>query len=415
MKPTVLIIAPDYPYPPTEGGLLRVYHLIAALGNDYAADLLALSSPPPASPCAYPSLERWCQRIDVIPAIFPKKDVLSQFRRMMYCIRHRLSPRSDVYVNDTVMHHVANMLAGRSYDLTILEHSWIANYHPVVKNALSFVGLMVLDLHNIESDLKKDFATHSDRFPRSWINRMFARFAAQQEQRWLPKFGHLLTTSDRDKQRLGSMLQGTGQPFSSSSISVIPNSIDVEFYSSIGQNSGQKKRLLFCGGLDFPPNRTAIELLVHRVFPQVRKDHRDCELWIVGKDDPHWIKPQADGVTFTGYVADIRPYIEDASMVLAPILNGSGTRFKVLEAWAARRPLIATTKAVEGLNATPKTHFWLADTESDFVAGINQILRTPEQIKQMVDAAYQFVNTHYDARIIGKQFRTTLASLSNKP
>jgi glycosyltransferase involved in cell wall biosynthesis len=135
----------------------------------------------------------------------------------------------------------------------------------------------------------------------------------------------------------------------------------------------------------------------------------------VGKDDPHWTKPQADGVTFTGYVADIRPYIEDATMILAPILNGSGTRFKVLEAWAARRPLIATAKAVEGLNATPMTHFWLANTASDFVEGINQILRAPERTRHMVDAAYQFVNTHYDAHIIGERFRETLAALSHEP
>ena len=392
-----------------------MYHLIAALGDDYAVDLLALSNPPPASPCDYPSLDRWCRNIDVIPAIFPGKDLPSQLRRIMYCIRHRLSPRSDVYVNDTVMRQVASTLHDRSYDLAILEHSWIANYHPVVQNALSSVGIMILDLHNIESDLKNDFAIHSDRFPRSWINRMFAGFAAQQERRWLPKFDHLLTTSDQDKQRMNAILRGSGQLDSSSSISVIPNSIDVEFYRSIAQNTGQNKRLLFCGGLDFPPNRTAIELLVRRVFPQVRSDHNDCELWIVGKDDPHWTKPQADGVTFTGYVEDIRPYLEDATMILAPILNGSGTRFKVLEAWAARRPLVATTKAVEGLNATPLTHFLLADTVSDFVEGINGILCVPEQTRNMVDAAYHFVNAHYDARIIGERFRTTLSALCHEP
>ena len=136
MKPTVLIIAPDYPYPPTEGGLLRVYHLIAALGDHYTVDLLALSSPTSVSRCGYPSLDQWCRKIDVIPAIFPKKDLPSQLRRIMYCIRHRLSPRSDVYVNDTVMRQVESTLAGRSYDLAILEHSWIANYYPLVWNAL---------------------------------------------------------------------------------------------------------------------------------------------------------------------------------------------------------------------------------------------------------------------------------------
>ena len=414
MKPTVLIIAPDYPYPPTEGGLLRVYHLIAALGDHYTVDLLALSSPPPASPCGYPSLDRWCRMIDVIPAIFPKKDLPSQLRRIMYCIRHRLSPRSDVYVNDTVIRQVKNTLAGRSYDLAILEHSWIANYHPVVQNVLSSTGIMILDLHNIESDLKKEFATHSDHFPRSWINRLFAHFATQQERRWFPKFDHLFTTSEHDKQRTSTILQESGHPVGSSNISVIPNCIDVEFYASIGQDAGQKKRLLFCGGLDFPPNRTAIELLVRHIFPQVRNDHHDCELWIVGKDDPHWTKPQADGVTFTGNVADIRPYIEDATIILAPILNGSGTRFKVLEAWAARRPLIATTKAVEGLNATPRTHFRLANTAFDFVEEINQMFYAPEQTQGMVDAAYQFVNAHYDARMIGERFRETLAALSHE-
>tara|TARA_B100001971_G_C18263650_1_gene589502 strand:- start:2801 stop:3763 length:963 start_codon:yes stop_codon:yes gene_type:complete len=313
------------------------------------------------------------------------------------------------------MRQVANTLAGRSYDLAILEHSWIANYYPLVQDVLSSSGIIILDLHNIESDLKKEFATYSDNFPRSWIDHMFARFAIHQERRWLPMFDHLFTTSDHDKQRIETILYGSEQPNSNSRISVIPNGIDVEFYKSIYQNSGQRKRLLFCGGLDFPPNRTAVELLVRRVFPQVRTVHKDCELWIVGKDDPHWTKPQMDGVTFTGFVDDIRPYIDDATMILAPILNGSGTRFKVLEAWAARRPLIATTKAVEGLNATAMTHFWLANTAAEFVEGINQILLAPEQTRKMLDAAYQFVNAHYDVHMIGERFRETLAALSHEP
>ena len=414
MKPTVLIIAPDYPYPPTEGGRLRVYHLIAALGDTYAVDLISLSTPPASPSCDYPALDALCQGIDVIPAVFPRKDLPSQVRRIVYCIRHRLSPRSDVYVNDTVMHHVTKILTGRSYDVIILEHSWIANYYPLIQNALSSSGMTILDLHNIESDLKKDFATYSDRFPRTWIDRMFSRFAAQQERRWLPKFTHLLTTSDHDKQRIAALLDGSGLPRVRSHISVIPNSVDVGFYGSIGRGTRRNKTLLFCGGLDYPPNRTAIELLVHRVFPQVRKDHCDCELWIVGKDDPHWTKPHANGVTFTGHVTDIRPYIEEATMILAPILNGSGTRFKVLEAWAARRPLIATAKAVEGLHAIAMTHFWLAHTASEFVEGINQILHAPEHTRHMVDAAYEFVSTHYDTHVIGQRFRETLAALSHQ-
>ena len=214
---------------------------------------------------------------------------------------------------------------------------------------------------------------------------------------------------------MDSILQESGHPVESSRISVIPNGIDVAFYSSIRENVGRRKRLLFCGGLDFPPNRTAVDLLVGRVFPQVRRKNHDCELWIVGKDDSHWAKPHADGVTFTGFVADIRPYIEDATIILAPILNGSGTRFKVLEAWAARRPIIATTKAIEGLNATPRTHFWLADTASDFVDGINRFLGAPEQTRKMVDAAFQFVKAHYDIHAVGKRFRETLAALSHEP
>ncbi len=415
VKPTALIIAPDYPYPPSEGGLLRVYHLIASLGDTYTVDLLTLSGPTSSTPFGYPPLDRWCQRIDVIPAIFPKKDLWTQFRRIAYCVRHRLSPRSDVYVNDNIMRQVVTILAGRSYDLAILEHSWIANYYPLVQNALSASGITILDLHNIESDLKNEFATHSDNFPRSWVNHMFSRFSIQQERRWLPMFDHLFTTSDKDKQRIKTILYESEQAPLNSRISVIPNSIDIEFYKSVRQRSEQRKLLLFCGGLDFPPNRTAVELLVHHIFPQVRTTHKDCELMIVGKDDHHWIKPQSDGVTFTGFIDDIRPYINDASMILAPILNGSGTRFKVLEAWAARRPLIATAKAVEGLNATAMTHFWLANTTSDFVEGINQILFAPEQTYQMVDAAYRFVNEHYNARIIGEKVRKTLAALSHKP
>ena len=415
MKPAALIIAPDYPYPPTDGGRLRVYHLVAALAaSPYSVDLLALSRAREARACGYPALDRWCQRIDSIPVPFPAKDLASQFRRMMYCIRHRFSPRSDIYANDTVMRRVADVLSGRSYDLVILEHSWIANYYPLVQKVLRSPGITILDLHNIESDLKREFATHSDRFPRTLINRMFSRFAAWHEQRWIPQFTHLMTTSDHDKQRMHAIFRDSGQPLCRSRISVVPNGVDLAFYRSIRQTPGRQKRLLFCGGLDYPPNRTAIDLLVRRVFPDIRRHHRDCELWIVGKDDPHWTKPRADGVIFTGYVDDVRPYLEDATVILAPILNGSGTRFKILEAWAARRPLVATTKAVEGLNATPMTHFWVGDTVSAFIDGIHQILRAPERAGDIVDAAHRFVTAYYDAHLIGERFRKTLEALRSQ-
>jgi len=414
MKPTALIISPDYPYPPSEGGLLRVYHLITTLQTNYTVDLLTLSSPSPQIPCGYPSLKNFCRQIDSIPAKFPKKDLLSQLLRTAYCIRHKLSPRADVYVNNKLMQEIVSALAKRSYDLIILEHSWIANYHSLLQPMLNPSGIMILDLHNIESDLKKEFSIYSDNFSRSYLNKMFSRFASLQEMHWLPKFDHLFTTSEHDRERINKILYGSEVFSKSSHISVIPNSIDVEFYTLVRKSTQSKRKLLFCGGLDYPPNKTAINFLVHRVLPNVQKIHRDCELLVVGKDDHYWKKPTRKGVTFTGYVPDIRPYIEDSSIILAPILNGSGTRFKVLESWAARRPLIATTKAVEGLEATATKHFLLANTPSDFSECINKILSSPEQTHDMVDAAHSLVNTKYNTRITGKYFLETLRKISHR-
>lgn len=132
--------------------------------------------------------------------------------------------------------------------------------------------------------------------------------------------------------------------------SVVPNGVDLAFWQRTGRHLGRDE-IVLTGAMDYPPNVDAAVQLVEVLLPEVQRAVPSARVSIVGRDPTDRVRALADrpGVEVTGYVDDIRPYLERAAVFAAPIRHGAGIQNKLLEALAMELPVVASPLAAAGL------------------------------------------------------------------
>jgi len=146
--------------------------------------------------------------------------------------------------------------------------------------------------------------------------------------------------------------------------------------------------LLFVGNFRHLPNRDAADRLINRIFPDVQAQFPEARLFIVGDHLPSTlVRMPNEGVILTGYVPDVKPYLEQATLVVVPLRLGGGMRVKVLEALAAGKPVVASSRAVEGLGLVNGEQVILAEDDDEFSRTIIDLLGKPEERVSLANQA----------------------------
>jgi glycosyltransferase involved in cell wall biosynthesis len=139
--------------------------------------------------------------------------------------------------------------------------------------------------------------------------------------------------------------------------------------------------LVFTGAMDYWPNIDAVSWFVNDILPQLVSDWPQLRFYIVGRSPTPAVYALAgDNVIVTGTVDDVRPFLQHATLVVAPLRVARGIQNKILEAMAMARPVIAAQSCVEAIDATPGLELCAATTTEDFVAQIRDSLRAPERM-----------------------------------
>lgn len=182
---------------------------------------------------------------------------------------------------------------------------------------------------------------------------------------------------------------------------VIPNGIDVEAYTGV-QAPPPTTRLVFTGKMDYRPNLDAAFWFVREILPRIRTARPEAEFVVVGQQPPPALQKLHGhkGVVITGAVDDVRPYIAGASVYVAPLRMGGGTRFKLLEAMALARPIVSTPVGAEGFAVTSGRELLLAGSPKEFAEAVLNLLRDPAQAHALGQAGRAFVRAGYDWNVI---------------
>jgi glycosyltransferase involved in cell wall biosynthesis len=218
-------------------------------------------------------------------------------------------------------------------------------------------------------------------------HRRFAAASQKLESALLPRFSATLAASEEDARLVRELAPGAR-------VHVYPNSLPwVE-----APHCAEYPRVVFSANFEYHPNIDAVEFLVNAIWPELRKLHPELRLRLVGRGDRfirHLLPVEDTSIEVTGPVEDARAEIAQAQIVVAPLRAGSGTRIKILEAWAAARCVVATPLAAEGLAARDGVNIALESDPGRFAAKVAQLLDDSETRQRLAAAGRRTFENNY--------------------
>lgn len=370
-----LLVSPEPPYPLAGGGALRTASVLGWLAKRYSVDV-ALFAVQGASDPAAAIPAGLVGAVAKLPLPAHSKGMAARVIRNTLRLVRGVPPLLDRFAGCESGLEAA--LAGKDYDLAILEHFWTAPYLPVVRPRARQVWL---DLHNIESEWHRRLGDAGTPLLRAG-HRRFEQAYRDQEKRWIPQFDGALVPSTRE----AAMIHPRR-------VVVYPNAVPHHPVPQVDKDCS----LAFSGNLEYAPNQQAVAFFARQVWPLLRTRHPELKWRIVGKN-PHAIAhllPDDRRIECTGPVDDAVKVLARSQIAIVPVLAGSGTRVKILEAWAAELPVVATALGAEGLDAEPGKHLILADTPDDFSASITRLLASPELLRRLALAGRSLYENSY--------------------
>ncbi|MGC4081465.1 MAG: glycosyltransferase [Vicinamibacterales bacterium] len=221
----------------------------------------------------------------------------------------------------------------------------------------------------------------------------------------------VLACSDVDAARIASLSPDAR-------IDVMPNGVDTRVFDGLSAPPREgSPTVTFTGFLAYWPNADACTFFIVDILPRLRALVPDVRVRIVGRVAPEPVVTMtaAHGVELHADVPDIRPWFETSHVMVAPIRAGSGTRLEILEAFAARRPVVSTTIGCEGLDVRHDEHLLIADDGERFAEAVASLLHDRARADAMATRARELVEQRFAHPALAERMRTLFDSLADTP
>jgi sugar transferase (PEP-CTERM/EpsH1 system associated) len=325
------------------------------------------------------------------------------WRSMWNCLRALPSgdPLQTVYSwEPELARWLASMLSHKNgypedFDVIHVEHLRGARYGLFLKSQFRSLDLpIVWDSVDSISLLFRQAMVQS----KSVFSRGLTRFELGRtesfEARLVKQFDRVLVTSSTDKQSFLALEPGLDQ---AARISVLPNGVDLDYFRPDEKVEREPATLVVSGKMSYHANVAMVMRLVNEIMPHVWKRRPDVKILVVGKDPPRQLQSlsQDPRIIVTGTVNDLRPYLQKATIAVAPIVYSAGIQNKVLEALACSTPVIASPQAVSALELIPGQDLCTAEKPDEFANSILALLSDPERRKQLGKAGREYVESHH--------------------
>jgi sugar transferase (PEP-CTERM/EpsH1 system associated) len=381
----LLFLVHRIPYPPSKGDKIRSYHILKHLSRSYRIHLGAFVDDP--DDWRYqPKLEAMCASV----CLLPLRPLQAKLRSLTGLFGN--SALSLPYFREQKMQRWVDSVMKRDDVRRIFVYSsTMAQY--VMGNEFSSLQRIV-DIVDVDSDKWRQYAQRKP-WPLSWLYR-------REGERLLGFEGYVARTFDASVFVSAAEADLFKQlaPEAADRVYVMHNGVDFTYFSPDRDYEnpyhGQSDVLVFTGAMDYWANVDAVRWFALEVFPQVRQSIPSAQFVIVGARPTRDVLQLASfpGVSVTGAVADVRPYLAHASAAVAPLRIARGVQNKVLEALAMAIPVLATPAAVEGIESNNPSGLQVCDGEHQFAERATRLLQRDSS--QPMRESRQWVCQRYD-------------------
>lgn len=368
-KPPLLFLCHRIPYPPNKGDKIRSFHLLHHLSQQFDIHLGSFVDDPDDWPWV-PELEKYCASVFLRPL---NARLATLGSALGFLTGEALSVP---YYRDRQMRQWAERTTQQcGIEHAIVYSSSMAQFLPAQGAAFK---RKVIDFVDVDSDKWQQYAAQKP-WPLSWVYRREARCLLALEQALADQFDAGLFVSSAEADLFHRL-----SPQTAHKIGFYNNGVNCDYFAPDYDRdspvpspySTASLPLVFTGAMDYWPNVDAVVWFAEKVLPVLRQQHPQLTLTIVGGNPSRAVRQLAlqAGVTVTGRVPDVRPYLKHAIAAVAPMRIARGVQNKVLEAMAMARPVLVSRKGLEGIAAVDGEEVLLAEAPEDYQRLIKEIL-----------------------------------------
>ena len=393
----ILMLTPYLPYPLISGGQIRTYNLLKNLSKGHKITLFSYIRSQEEEKYKK-ELLKYCKNVYLIKrrrAWALKNILLAGFTPYPFLVCLYLSQGLKNAINET--------LKREKFDLVHAETFYIMPQLAQSKLPIFLVEQTIewLVYQHYTQEVKNPLLK-----PFLWFDVAKIKFW---EKYFWKKANKLAAVSEEDRQIIG-------QTVNIKNIEIVANGVDVDFFSKTGNKKDKTKTVLFVGNFKWLPNSDAALFLVNKIWPKILDKYKNAQLWIVGKNPTEKILAleKSKNVLVKSDIEDIRDAFSQADVMLAPIRNGRGTKYKVLEAIATRTPVVATPLAVEGLNISDGKEVLVGKTAEELAEKTASILENSKLGETLAKRAYMILKNKYNWETISKELDNIYREIGGK-
>lgn len=361
----LLYLVHRLPYPPNKGDKVRSYHLLKHLVARHRVFLGTFVDDPDDAQ-HLPYVKSLCAGMLAVPLNAKTAKIRSLSALMTG------EPLSVPYYRSAALQDwVASVRAGNQIDATVVFSSVMAQYAQAAD--LPPGQPLLVDFVDVDSEKWAQYATQR-RWPMSWVYAREGRCLLMYERALARRATRSFFVADKESELFRRLA-----PENAAQVVTMGNGVDADFFSPdpAGHSpfAANELPVVFTGAMDYWPNIDAVTWFAREVLPGLRARWPQLKFVVVGRNPPPAIQTLAsDAIRVTGTVPDVRPYLQYAQVVVAPMRLARGVQNKVLEAMAMGRPVVAAAECVAAINARSGENIVAASTAIEYQDSVGALL-----------------------------------------
>jgi sugar transferase (PEP-CTERM/EpsH1 system associated) len=373
----ILFLAQRVPFPPDRGDKIATYHYVRHLARRHEVSVACLADGPPDLENVA-ELRPMVRSVDAVVCRAGHRGT----RALASLAGSR--PLTVAYFNESELHaRVAARVADGQFDVALVYGSGVAQYVEPFHELPRVIQFSDLD------SLKWRHYADASRPPKRWVYGTEASRLLEYERHLAATFSRSLVCSERERDEFQRYIPGVP-------VEVVRNGVDLDYFRPTA-DSKDPLNLVFTGVMDYRPNEDGVVWFCTEVLPRVRAEVADVTFTVCGSSPTPAVQELAElpGVSVTGRVPEVGPYLARASVAVVPVRIARGVQNKLLEAMAAGLPAVTTWAAKAGVEALDGRDLLAADDPAAFAAAVVRLLRDAGLRDQIGRAARAAVEANY--------------------
>lgn len=375
----ILYICHRFPFPPKRGGKIRPFNMIRHFSTQGHKVTVCSLSRSPAEAKEGEGIRNHCEHFEMA-SVSNAIQVIRMVARLPV-----VTPSSmGFFYSPDLQRRIDNLLSTEQFDLIFVHCSSVAQY---VENVRGIPK--ILDFGDMDSQKWLEYANYKP-FPLSLGYRLEGKKMEAAEKRLAKKFDMCTATTRAEWETLNSYRTALKTDW-------FPNGVDAEYFKPDGEGY-DTDTLSFIGRMDYYPNQECMFDFCRNTLPLIQARRPQAKLLIVGADPSPAVKKleELPGVTVTGSVPDVRPFILRSAAMVAPLNIARGTQNKILEAMAMGVPVVTSPAGAGGVDAENETHFLIGDNPNTYADACLRIMNRPDERTRLSTSGRERMLTHHD-------------------